>query len=70
MRRPDQDVMLTNGQGYMVEEAGYGEYLNLAKEPHLVFFFAFISILTYECRGHLVGITELLMLPNQTIKDT
>ena len=38
MRRPDQDVMLTNGQGYMVEEARYGKYLNLAKEPCLVFF--------------------------------
>jgi hypothetical protein len=36
MRRPDQDIMLTNGQGYMVEEAQYKEYLSVAKEPRVV----------------------------------
>jgi hypothetical protein len=36
MRRPDQDIMLTNGQGYMVEENKYKEYLTIAKEPRLV----------------------------------
>lgn len=36
MRRPDLDVMLTNGQGYMVEEDRYKEYLSVAKEPRVV----------------------------------
>ena len=36
MRQPDLDVMLTNGQGYMVEEERYKEYLSVAKEPQLV----------------------------------
>jgi|BogFormECP03_OM3_1039632.scaffolds.fasta_scaffold00095_5 hypothetical protein len=36
MRRPDLDIMLTNGQGYMVEEEQYKEYLSIAKEPRLV----------------------------------
>jgi len=36
MRRPDMDVMLTNGQGYMVEAVGYEEYINAAKEPRVV----------------------------------
>src|SRR5271155_5393469 len=49
MRRPDLDIMLTNGQGYMVEEEQYKEYLSIAKEPRFVWFcicFAFVSILT------------------------
>jgi len=36
MRRPDRDIMLTNGQGYMVEDEKYQEYLSVAKEPRLV----------------------------------
>ena len=36
MRRPDLDVALTNGQGYMVEDAKYKEYLSIAKEPSFV----------------------------------
>jgi hypothetical protein len=36
MRRPDLDVVLTNGDGYMVEEVQYKEYLSVAKEPRLV----------------------------------
>ena len=36
MRRPDLDIMLTNGQGYMVEEARYKEYLTAAEETHTV----------------------------------
>jgi hypothetical protein len=36
MRRPDQDIMLTNGQGYVVDEIKYKEYLSVAKEPRLV----------------------------------
>ena len=35
MRRPDLDIMLTDGQeGYMVEEVRFKEYLNAAKEMH------------------------------------
>ena len=37
MRRPDLDIMLTNGQGYMVEEVQYKEYLSIAQEPSVVF---------------------------------
>jgi len=36
MRRPDLDIMLTNGRGYMVEDEKYKEYLSVAKEPRLV----------------------------------
>jgi hypothetical protein len=36
MRRPDLDIQLTNGHGYMVEEEQYKEYLSIAKEPRLV----------------------------------
>jgi Kyakuja-Dileera-Zisupton transposase len=36
MRRPDMDVMLSNGQGYMVEAVGYQEYLSVVKEPRVV----------------------------------
>ena len=36
MRRPDLDIMLTNGQGYMVEETRYKEYLTEAEETHMV----------------------------------
>jgi hypothetical protein len=35
MRRPDLDVMLTNGQGFMVEDKAYKEYLSVTKEPRL-----------------------------------
>ena len=36
MRRPDLDIMLTNGQGFMVEEERYKDYSSNAKEPRLV----------------------------------
>lgn len=36
MRRQDQDIMLSNGRGYMVEENRYKEYLNFVKEPRHV----------------------------------
>ena len=36
MRQPDLDIMLTNGQGYMVEEVCYKEYLAVAEETHMV----------------------------------
>jgi hypothetical protein len=36
MRRPDLDIMLTNGDGYMVEDVRYREYLSDVKEPQFV----------------------------------
>ena len=36
MRRPDLGVGLTNGQGFMVEERRYQEYLSFVKEPIFV----------------------------------
>jgi hypothetical protein len=44
MRRPDLDVMLTNGEGYMVEEEQYKEYLSVAKEPRYVRLFKYFGI--------------------------
>jgi hypothetical protein len=36
MRRGDLDVALCDGQGFMVAEELYKEYLSVAKEPRLV----------------------------------
>ena len=36
MCQPDLDVALSNGDGYMVEEVQYKEYLSVVKEPRLV----------------------------------
>jgi hypothetical protein len=36
MRRPELDVMLTNGQGYMADDIDYKDYLSVAKEPRVV----------------------------------
>ena len=36
MRKPELDIMLTNGKGYMVEQLQYEAYLKEAKEPRLV----------------------------------
>jgi hypothetical protein len=36
MCRPDMDIMLTNGQEYMVEVVGYQEYLSVAKDRRVV----------------------------------
>lgn len=60
MRRPDLDIMLTNGQGFMVEEKKYKEYLSIAKEPRVVCgdWFSFVLFLKFLIRGHLVGTTE------------
>ena len=38
MRRPDAEIMLSNGRGSIVEEILYWEYLKVAKEPPLVRF--------------------------------
>jgi len=32
MRKPENDVGLTNGQGYMVEETSYRKHLAVTKE--------------------------------------
>jgi hypothetical protein len=48
MRRPELDIMLTNGLGYMVDEELYQEYLSVAKEPVFVSFqinFAYFGFL-------------------------
>ena len=36
MRRPDLDIMLTNGKGCMAEQLQYDEYLSVAKKPCVV----------------------------------
>lgn len=36
MRRPDLDVGLTNGRGFMVEERRYQQYLSFVQEPTFV----------------------------------
>ena len=37
MHQPDLDIMLINGQRYMVEEVHYKEYLSIAQEPSMVY---------------------------------
>jgi hypothetical protein len=48
MRRPDLDVMLSNGQGFMVEDKKYMEYLSVAKEPKLVCLFFCSAIVLHS----------------------
>ena len=36
MRRPDLDIKLSNGQGFMAEEKRYMEYLKVVREPTFV----------------------------------
>jgi hypothetical protein len=36
MRRPEDDVGLTNGEGYMVEDSRYKKHLAVSKEPKQV----------------------------------
>jgi hypothetical protein len=36
MRRPEDDVWLTNGEGYMVEDSRYKKHLAVSKEPKQV----------------------------------
>jgi hypothetical protein len=61
MRRPDLDIKLSNGQGYMVDDVRYKEYLSVAKEPRVVRQLLFFSFFTFEidlqnqrssCRNH------------------
>ena len=72
MCRPDMDVMLTNGQGYMVEAVGYQEYISAAKEPHVVGLNIFLFEFIFTCltRGQHVRITKLSMVPTLTISAT
>lgn len=44
MRRPDLDIKLSDGQGFMVEESGFMEYLNVVKEPNFVGIFDLIQL--------------------------
>jgi hypothetical protein len=73
MRRPDLDIALSNGQGYMVEDGRYMEYLSVVKEPRLVsglMYLAFASQPIYLTRGHLVGTIELSTRLALTIDET
>ena len=69
MCRPDMDVMLTNGQEYMVEAIGYQEYISAAKEPCAVGLNIFLFEFIFTCltRGQHARITELSMAPTLTI---
>ena len=75
MRKPEHDIMLTSGKGYMVEDKAYKDYLNVAKERRVVsllthWHLSLLLILQNELRGHLVGIIELSMLRTLTIEKT
>jgi hypothetical protein len=74
MRRPDLDIALSRGQGYMADDCQYSEYLRVAQESRLVSeltYFNFVSeLIHYSNRGHLVGTIELLMQPTRTIDET
>jgi hypothetical protein len=73
MRRPDLDIALSNGQGYMVEDGRYMEYLSVVKEPRLVsglMYLAFVSQPIHLTRGHLVGTIEPSTQQALTIDET
>jgi len=69
MRRQDLDVALSNGDGYMVEEAHFKEYLSVAKEPRYVGLLKFNSFTLFylSCRDPPVEIIEQSMPPTLTI---
>ena len=57
MRSPDLDIMLTNGNGYMVEDAHFREYLSNAKELRFVGIFKYLLFslfLTYPTEAILL----------------
>ena len=57
MRRPDLDIMLTNGNGYMVEDGHFREYLSNAKELRFVGIFKYLLFslfLTYPTEAILL----------------
>jgi hypothetical protein len=73
MRRPDLDVMLTDGQGYMAGDAKYREYLAVAKELPVVSLWSFSFVFVFYVRlyrGHPVGIIEQLIPQTPTIDAT
>jgi hypothetical protein len=73
MRRQDLDISLSNGQGYMVDDGLYGEYLRVAKEPRLVsglMCSALVSEPILLTRGPPVGTIEPSMQPAPTIDAT
>jgi len=74
MRRPDLDISLTNGQGFMAEDGRYMEYLSVAKEPSLVSEFFdvlyFISERIFSTRGHPVVSIERPLQQTRTIDAT
>jgi hypothetical protein len=52
MRRPEDDVGLTNGERYMVEDSRYQKHLAISKEPKQVVirsitYFTFLLCLIY-----------------------
>lgn len=48
MRRPDLDISLTNGQGYMVEDGRYQEYLKVTEEIREVHFSLLVSLIPFR----------------------
>ena len=73
MRRQDLDISLSSGQGYMVDDGLYGEYLSVVKEPRLVsgsMCLALVSEQIYLTRGHHVGTIEPSMQPALTLDAT
>jgi hypothetical protein len=73
MRRPDLDIALSKGQGYMVEDTRYTEYLTVAQEPRLVresIHLTLVYILNHPNRDHPVGTIVPSMLPTPIIDAT
>ena len=73
MRRPDLDIALSDGQGFMVESSRFMEYLNEVKEPSFVgvlLIFACRVKLTFGLRGRHVETTEQSMQLAPTIGGT
>lgn len=73
MRRPDLDVVLSNGTGFMTEEKKYSEYLSVAKEPRHVsklMRFSFVFKLTFLTRDLHVGTIEHATGTNATTTRT
>jgi hypothetical protein len=47
MRRPDLDIPLSNGQGFMVEDSRYMEYLSFVKEPTFVGTLRYLALIVH-----------------------
>jgi len=73
MRRPDLDVALSNGQGFMPEDSRYMEYLKVVQEPNFVSGFrylAFIADLACQTRDLHVATIGQSRQPTQTLGET